>query len=186
LEVASAQHAAELAQRESEMHQLQATASAQHSVQLLRESELQQLQAELVGGVAMQCSYEAFQACRHVFAHIFPWCSPARRKGGAGGGNRTARGGGAAAAGFVRRLWGLYRRCVFAGARLRGKLMPGTVQEKTRLNAEALRKHEERAHWEWVPVAAAADTRQQEEFAAAGVNLTAAQLRAQLARCVER
>lgn len=65
-------------------------------------------------------------------------------------------------------------------------LMPGTAQEKTRLDAEALRKHEERAHWEWVPVAAAADTRQQEEFAAAGVNLTAAQLRAQLARCVER
>ncbi len=55
-------------------------------------------------------------------------------------------------------------------------------QEKARADAAALQKQEERAHWEWVPAAAVASTRQREEFAAAGVSLSVAELRAQLAR----
>lgn len=62
-----------------------------------------------------------------------------------------------------------------------GRCVVVTVQEKMRVDAAALQKHEERAHWEWVPMAAAASTRQQQEFTAAGVNLSVAELRAQLA-----
>lgn len=64
---------------------------------------------------------------------------------------------------------------------LQDMLAEARVKEKARADAAALQKQEERAHWEWVPAAAVASTRQREEFAAAGVSLSVAELRAQLA-----
>lgn len=56
------------------------------------------------------------------------------------------------------------------------------VQEKLRMDAAALLKQEEQAHWEWVPTSKAASTRRQDEFETAAVNLSVAELRDELSR----